>query len=66
MKLRFLVFLLILLCPKSWGQVSKPVKIKWVDNLPGDFSFINNWTYPPGVEMKADGKAGCEQKKKYS
>lgn len=25
----------------------------------GDFSFTKNWSYPLGVEMKADGKAGC-------
>lgn len=35
------------------------VEIKWVDDLPGDFSFVNNWEFPLGVETKADGKAGC-------
>lgn len=59
MKFRLFIFVFALLCLKSWGQVSKPVTIKWVENLPGDFSFTNNWTYPPGVEMKTDGKAGC-------
>jgi hypothetical protein len=59
MKLRIIIFALILLCSKSWGQVSKPIKINWVDSLSGDFSFTNNWSYPLGVEMKTDGKAGC-------
>lgn len=56
---RFLIFALLFLSSQSWGQVSNSVKIKWVDNLSGDFSFIKNWSYPLGVEMKADGKAGC-------
>lgn len=35
------------------------VKINWVKNLDGDFSFTNNWEFPLGVETKSDGKAGC-------
>lgn len=35
------------------------VEIKWKKNLKGDFSFVNNWEYPLGVEKKSDGKAGC-------
>lgn len=59
MKIRIIIFALIILCSKSWGQVSKPIKINWVENLSGDFSFTNNWSFPLGVEMKTDGKAGC-------
>ena len=54
-----MVFASMFLCSSTWGQVSKPVKITWVDNLPGDFSFTSNWSYPLGVEKKADGRAGC-------
>lgn len=43
----------------SWEQVSIPIDIKWVSNLSGNFSFTKNWSYPLGVEMKEDGKAGC-------
>lgn len=59
MKYIFTFFALFFWYSKSWGQASKPVKITWVENLTSDFSFTNNWSYPPGVEMKADGKAGC-------
>jgi hypothetical protein len=59
MKLRLIIFVIILTCSNAWGQVSKPIIIKWVDKLSGDFSFTNNWSYPLGVEMKSDGKAGC-------
>ncbi|MBX3107356.1 MAG: hypothetical protein KIS69_09770 [Bacteroidetes bacterium] len=58
-KLRLIIFVIILTCSNAWGQDSKPIKIKWVDKLSGDFSFTNNWSYPLGVEMKSDGKAGC-------
>ena len=67
MKNSFRIFGLIILSSCSLGQSKKetikktikPIIIKWVDNLSGDFSFTNNWSYPPGVEMKEDGKAGC-------
>lgn len=63
----FILMSLIIFSSPCRGQVaqdpkkdaSEPITIKWVDDLLGDFSFTNNWSYPPGVEMKADGKAGC-------
>jgi hypothetical protein len=36
-----------------------PIAIRWVAHLPGDFSFRHQWSFPPGVEAKADGRAGC-------
>jgi hypothetical protein len=36
-----------------------PVKIAWVDSVPGDFSFAQKWSYPDNVELKANGKPGC-------
>jgi hypothetical protein len=35
-----------------------PFTIQWENDLPGDYSFINDFDYPLGVEMKSDGKAG--------
>jgi hypothetical protein len=64
----YLVFsLLLLLATDSRGQEtedsvlisSSPISVKWVDSLTGDFSFIKKWSYPMGVEMKKDGRAGC-------
>jgi hypothetical protein len=48
-----------LLGQKDAPTKSIPVAIKWVDNLPGDFSFTENWSYPLGVERRPDGRAGC-------
>jgi hypothetical protein len=67
MKRHVLIFALIILNSYSWGQFRfgtggngpKSITIKWVDDLSGDFSFRDNWSYPLGVEMKEDGKAGC-------
>ncbi len=59
MKFSFIIFAFIILFSKSWGQASKPIKIKWVNGLSGDFSFSKKWSYQLGVERKKDGKAGC-------
>ena len=40
-------------------RIAAPITIKWVNSLPGDFSFTKNWSYPLGVERKSDGRAGC-------
>lgn len=37
----------------------KAIPIQWTDLLTGNFHFTQQWSYPAGVEMKADGKAGC-------
>jgi len=59
MKSTSLIFALILLVNASWGQVSTPIEIKWTNHLSGNFSFRKNWSYPLGVDVKKDGKAGC-------
>jgi hypothetical protein len=67
MKHPFTILTLFFLCFQSPAQTSsatilnasKPITIKWVDEVPGDFSFTKNWSYPLGVEKKSDGKAGC-------
>jgi hypothetical protein len=60
-------FVLTFFCFQTWGQVAnppmqnvpKPIAINWVNRLIGNFLFVNDWSYPPGVEMKMDGRAGC-------
>jgi len=44
---------------KATHAASVPVKIQWVNGIDGDFSFTSAWSYPLGVEMKSNGKAGC-------
>lgn len=39
---------------------SIPIPVKWVDNLPGDFSFANNWSYPEGVYKNEFGQISCD------
>ncbi len=51
-----------------WGQNSTgPVRpssitvlINWVDQLSGDFSFTNNWSYPEGVYKNEYGQLSCD------
>lgn len=37
----------------------RPVKVRWADSLPGDFSFRQQWSYPPNVSLTADGSLLC-------
>jgi len=39
---------------------SEEITIKWVDNLPGDFSFKDNWSYPEGVYQNEFGQLSCD------
>lgn len=58
--------LLVLLCSvclnqKSISQkFSNPVKIVWVTNLKGDFSFTKRWSYPEGVYKNEYGQLSCD------
>ena len=60
MKPLILIISLVLTTLKAWPQTPTPITISWTKKLKGDFSFKQNWSYPLGVEKKADGKAGCE------
>lgn len=68
MKNSVLIFGLIFISFYLWGQNSKgtvksaslPINIKWVDNLQGDFSFTNNWSYPEGVYKNEYGQLSCD------
>lgn len=68
MKSKIIILGLSFLCFCSLGQTSSkqpietksiPIAINWVENLSGDFSFSNDWSYPLGVALKEDGRAGC-------
>ena len=59
---------LLLFVSFSYGQTksalskngSIPIKIKWVQNLKGDFSFKNKWSYPEGVDKNKYGQLICD------
>jgi len=67
LKQRLIIFGLMIVSAGLLGQkansigkvIESAIKISWVDSIGGDFSFSNNWSYPLGVEMKKDGRAGC-------
>ena len=64
MKNIVIIFGLIFFSSYLWGQNTKgtiksasiPITIEWVDNLSGDFSFTNNWSYPEGVYKNEYGQ----------
>ena len=39
---------------------SDEIKISWVDNLSGDFSFKEKWDYPEGVYKNEFGQLSCD------
>ncbi|MCK9450492.1 MAG: hypothetical protein M0Q90_02285 [Bacteroidales bacterium] len=41
-------------------SASIPITIKWVDQLSGDFSFANNWSYPEAVYKNEYGQLSCD------
>jgi len=55
----FALFVLAAGVSFSQSEHDVPMKVVWSDTLSGDFSFTDNWSYPLGVELKPNGKAGC-------
>ncbi len=48
-------------CSYTGGnQESTEIKIQWVDNLTGDFSFKDKWSYPEGVFRNEFGQLSCD------
>ena len=39
---------------------SEEIPLKWVDNLTGDFSFKDSWSYPEGVYRNKFGQLSCD------
>ncbi|MFM9945358.1 MAG: hypothetical protein ACKVQB_09025 [Bacteroidia bacterium] len=60
-----LIFLFSFL--KVWSQV-KPkkqipitdIKIEWADSLPGDFGFVNKWSYADNIFKNEKGQLVCD------
>ena len=40
--------------------IGRKIKIQWVDNLPGDFSFSKKWDYPEGIYKNEFGQLSCD------
>ena len=36
------------------------IQLRWVDNLDGDFSFKDNWSYPEGIYRNKFGQLSCD------
>ena len=45
---------------KSSQKAKENISIEWVENVRGDFSFINNWSYPEGVDKNEFGQLSCD------
>ncbi len=58
MVVRFLIIVFTFFVP--CGTNSKSINIEWVDNLQGDFSFINNWDYADHVYKNDKGQLVCD------
>lgn len=57
---RFIILMSVLLLWSCKKETSEPVKISWVESLPGDFSFSKNWDYPEGVFRNEFGQLSCD------
>ncbi len=68
--MKIIIFLNILFIQTSmlYGQSEKsiiknssiPIKINWVTNIKGNFSFKNKWTYPEGIDKNKFGQLSCD------
>jgi len=58
----FLSIISLISCGMTGNKKSNPeeVPIKWVDNLKGDFSFKNSWSYPEGIYRNEFGQLSCD------
>ena len=36
------------------------IPVKWVENIPGDFSFADDWSYPDGIYKNYFGQISCD------
>ena len=67
MKISVKTFYLILLSSFLLSQYlsgrdrtsSIPIQVIWDDNLTGDFSFANDWSYPEGIYKNKFGQISC-------
>ncbi|MEO7489014.1 MAG: hypothetical protein ABIU77_18020 [Ferruginibacter sp.] len=63
MKRLILFCSLLLTASSSFAQnknAATAIKIKWASSIQGDFSFVNKWSYPEGVERNEYGQLSCD------
>ena len=60
--MKFVLIICTALISVSFAFYSKPqqLKINWVNDLHGDFSFKNKWNYPEGVYKNKFGQVSCD------
>ena len=58
----FLLFILLTFCGITSKKKLNPgeMPLKWVNNLAGDFSFKDSWSYPEGVYRNEFGQLSCD------
>lgn len=67
MKIKFIIIVALLIaigisCKTTEKQTDSrhSIKIKWIDNLEGDFSFKEKWSYQEGVYKNRHGQLSCD------
>ena len=66
MKIKAILFILWVVGLIPYGKISektqnqKEVQIQWVDDLAGDFSFQEIWSYPEGIFRNEFGQLVCD------
>lgn len=61
MKRLILTGCLFLIAAHLFGQSKpRPIKIKWAQDIQGNFSFKNNWSYPEGIIRNQYGQLTCD------
>lgn len=58
--LLFVFLLTILFFPNRSNQNRNWIAIDWVNEIGGDFSFKNQWSYPEGVYLNRFGQLSCD------
>lgn len=56
----FFLMLGLVSCGSGKSQNIHEIQIQWVDNLAGDFSFKDDWSYPEGVYRNEFGQLSCD------
>ena len=54
------IILFFIGCISYSEDKSAEIQIQWVDELDGDFSFKENWSYPEGVYRNEFGQLSCD------
>nr|WP_321236733.1 hypothetical protein [uncultured Psychroserpens sp.] len=66
MKIKFFLILFLVSIFISCKTIEKKaesnnkIKIEWIENLEGDFSFKEKWSYPEGVYKNRHGQLSCD------